>query len=252
MKKVWVLSYPISAQRRLIRLGWCPGWSEFLLGAHSLCWFCHEAAHFIKKKKKEIQNFKGQSKMCIPAHFQSVQNSKLPKWHKGQFYRVYISQAGRDMSLCTTEPTLYKMSYAPGQDSGQPPLPSPICAIWSVLSVSLLSACIIKLAIFVYPTTAQWRHWLDTHMQADLSLRRAHAVTSFCRFCCAQANFWLVCNRETYKVGIWWQLCKWYFSTFLHKNICCPGDSSEYPRPAKSHAFRVYTYGFSHAHARSH
>ena len=33
------------AQRRLIRLGECPGWSESSLGAHSFCWFCHVAAH---------------------------------------------------------------------------------------------------------------------------------------------------------------------------------------------------------------
>ena len=32
MKKPWVLSYPLSAHPRLIRLG-CPGWSESLLGA---------------------------------------------------------------------------------------------------------------------------------------------------------------------------------------------------------------------------
>ena len=34
MKKAWVLSYPLSAQRRLIRLGGCPGWSS-LRWAHS-------------------------------------------------------------------------------------------------------------------------------------------------------------------------------------------------------------------------
>ena len=34
MKKPWVLSYPLSAQRRLIRLGGCPGWSESSLGAY--------------------------------------------------------------------------------------------------------------------------------------------------------------------------------------------------------------------------
>ena len=28
MKKAWVLSYPLSAQLRLIRLGRCPGWSD--------------------------------------------------------------------------------------------------------------------------------------------------------------------------------------------------------------------------------
>ena len=65
MKKAWVLSYPLSAQRRLwsdwesslcaqwvakdtaktlIRLGGCPVWSESLLGAHSFCWFCHVEA----------------------------------------------------------------------------------------------------------------------------------------------------------------------------------------------------------------
>ena len=47
MKKAWVLSYPLSAQRRLIRLGGCQGWSESSLAAQSLCWFCHVAAHFI-------------------------------------------------------------------------------------------------------------------------------------------------------------------------------------------------------------
>ena len=31
--------------KTLIRLGRCPGWSESLLSAHSLCWFCHVAAH---------------------------------------------------------------------------------------------------------------------------------------------------------------------------------------------------------------
>ena len=49
MKKSWVLSYPLSAQRRLIRLGGCPGWSESSLGAHSFCWFCHVVAHISKQ-----------------------------------------------------------------------------------------------------------------------------------------------------------------------------------------------------------
>ena len=33
MKKGWVLSYPLSAKGRLIKLGGCPGWSESSLGA---------------------------------------------------------------------------------------------------------------------------------------------------------------------------------------------------------------------------
>ena len=45
MKKACVLSYPLSAQWTLMRLGGCPGWPESSLGAQSLCWFCHVAAH---------------------------------------------------------------------------------------------------------------------------------------------------------------------------------------------------------------
>ena len=45
IKKAWILSYPLSAQRRLlIRLGRCPDWSESSLGTQSFCWLCHEVA----------------------------------------------------------------------------------------------------------------------------------------------------------------------------------------------------------------
>ena len=57
MKKAWVLSYPLSAQRRLIRLGGCPGWSEPSLGAQSLCWFWHVAAQ-IRFRCRGLRIFK--------------------------------------------------------------------------------------------------------------------------------------------------------------------------------------------------
>ena len=46
MKKAWVLSYPLSAQRRLWS-DWADAQSDLSLRwAHMpLCWFCHEAAH---------------------------------------------------------------------------------------------------------------------------------------------------------------------------------------------------------------
>ena len=37
-RKLWS---SLSSQQRLIRLGRCPGWSEFSLGAQSFCWVCH-------------------------------------------------------------------------------------------------------------------------------------------------------------------------------------------------------------------
>ena len=48
MKKPWILSFQLTAQRRLIRLGGCQ--ADFqpdlcLRWAHiSMCWFCHAAA----------------------------------------------------------------------------------------------------------------------------------------------------------------------------------------------------------------
>ena len=43
MKKHLVLIYPLSAQWRLIRLGWCPGWLT-QWWPRSFCRFCHAAA----------------------------------------------------------------------------------------------------------------------------------------------------------------------------------------------------------------
>ena len=50
MKKAWVLSYPLSAQQWLIRLGW----SESSLGTQSFCWFCHEVAQLYMDRVKRI------------------------------------------------------------------------------------------------------------------------------------------------------------------------------------------------------
>ena len=47
MQKAWILSYPLAAQQRLIRLGRCLGWPESLLGAHPFCRFCHALAHMV-------------------------------------------------------------------------------------------------------------------------------------------------------------------------------------------------------------
>ena len=48
MKKSGVLSYPLSAQQRLIKWGGCPGWSESSLGAHSLLLSCCVSSHYSK------------------------------------------------------------------------------------------------------------------------------------------------------------------------------------------------------------
>ena len=47
MKKAWVLSYPLSAQRRLWS-DWADAQADLsLCWAQSFCWLCHEAANFM-------------------------------------------------------------------------------------------------------------------------------------------------------------------------------------------------------------
>ena len=47
LKKPWVLSYPLSTQRRLISLSGCPADPTLRWVHRSFCWFCFAAAHFI-------------------------------------------------------------------------------------------------------------------------------------------------------------------------------------------------------------
>ena len=64
MKKAWVLSYSLSAQRRR------PVWSESSLGAHSFCWFCHVTAQnndvliWLKKTSFQPRIFGGPNATC--------------------------------------------------------------------------------------------------------------------------------------------------------------------------------------------
>ena len=52
MKKAWVLSFPFKrTAKTLIRQSGCPGWSESLLGAQSLCWFSHVVAQMWISKR---------------------------------------------------------------------------------------------------------------------------------------------------------------------------------------------------------
>ena len=58
MEKPWALSYPLSAQRRLIRLVGYPGWSESSLGAHSFCWFCLVVTQIEMSRNRTYKTYK--------------------------------------------------------------------------------------------------------------------------------------------------------------------------------------------------
>ena len=125
MKKAWVLSYPLSAQRRLIRLGGCSGWSESSLGAHLLCWFGHVAAHMFFSALKRFDFKRWYRKNCDLSH----RVTKPTKWHvrpaKPQI-SLGIRPVWSESSLCAqwvakdqaffrqTEKTLIRLGGCPG------------------------------------------------------------------------------------------------------------------------------------------
>ena len=72
LKKAWVLSYPLSTQRKLIRLGGCLGWSESSLGAHSFRWFCHVVAQImtcINNENARKKSFQANNLVPINTNF---------------------------------------------------------------------------------------------------------------------------------------------------------------------------------------
>ena len=84
MKIAWVLSYPLSAQRRLWSV-WANVQADLsLCWAHmSFCWFCHEAAH--RSSINEPEHEKKKKKMAMSAQWkQLIEKSRECHNHKPQ------------------------------------------------------------------------------------------------------------------------------------------------------------------------
>ena len=106
MKKPWVLSCPMSAQRRLITLGGCSGWSESSLGAqvillvlswggsNILYWYaqtcpivpCHLSKCFARQSHVRLQDtarFEGRNKYLI--------NREMALIHEIYYFNLSLS-----------------------------------------------------------------------------------------------------------------------------------------------------------------
>ena len=90
--------------KTLIRLGGCPGWSDPSLGAQSLCWFCHVAAHLpvyihhitgLESKRPEIaKEIHHSEKSAI--HFGHCYRAR--SWTKQQGWRSSCGFNGKSWS----------------------------------------------------------------------------------------------------------------------------------------------------------
>ena len=113
MKKAWVLTYPLSAQRRLIRLVRCLGWSESSLGAHAillvLSWRLNCVSTFILVLKHvsaaQVKKVKTLSRiMLLLAGMQSCLNHSLEELlhsHKGNWRKLQIRSHVSDHGVAT-------------------------------------------------------------------------------------------------------------------------------------------------------
>ena len=92
MKKPWILSYRLRAQRRRwsdwadVRLGGCPGWSESSLGAQSLLVLPCCSSFQVAKARKKSMPFNLQHKYffareCILPLYLKKTMKRSPEWH---------------------------------------------------------------------------------------------------------------------------------------------------------------------------
>ena len=94
MKKAWVLSYPMSAQRRL-RSDWANAQADLSLRwAQSFCWFCREVAH-ISHRRTANQN----QKQLPPPDYQRLEFT---------FSHLFLLKVHRDSKLRKNKSLRYR------------------------------------------------------------------------------------------------------------------------------------------------
>ena len=114
--------------KSLIRLSGCPGWSESSLGAQSLCWFCHVAAHrFYCMCSQE-------TKPSVVSHY-SRDMTKPTKWVCAQ-RRLRSAQSHQSLR-CTWIAKDPSLLHADSEDSDQ----TGRCQGWSESSLGAHSFC---------------------------------------------------------------------------------------------------------------
>ena len=115
-------------QRRHIRLGRCPGWSESLLGAQSLRWFCHVPAQMSQITRKGTRVLCGlcSFKRACAAFQRGQISGSLSEASSTRFYCVCKQQ--RLWRDCPDVQALVGLHWCAGS-----PEPSPVAYVISIL-----------------------------------------------------------------------------------------------------------------------
>ena len=209
MNKAWVLSYPLSAQRRLIRLDGCPGWSESSLGGQvSLL----------------VLSCTGWS--VFDVRFMGSQWQKLSTWRQQRLWSDWVHGQtkcpGRSVSLLATQ-VIWASAWqnqqsdcAPCEDLDQPGHPPSLIRVFAVH--------MNKAWVLSYPVSTQRRlirldgcpGWSESSLGGQVILL-VLSCTGWLDFdVCFMGSQWQ-------KLSTWGQRRLW--SDWVHAQTECPGRS---------------------------
>ena len=102
LKKHWVLSYPLSALQRLIRLRGCHADLSLRWVHMPYCWFCHEAAQItsffirenydLKSKHLQIYTYMQECMFYMSMHFNGGFNNRTIEPGHSKTYKMVCTQ----------------------------------------------------------------------------------------------------------------------------------------------------------------
>ena len=197
-KRVWILSYSYSAQRRLIRLVGCPGWSESSLCVHIilLVLSCRGSIFFWNKLLIYLLH----SKVTCYSMLENVlwriclTDGRLKDCSLRHILITWAATWQNQQNECT-----------PSEDSDQPGHPP---SLNRVFAVRMKKAWVLS-----YPLSAQRRLWSDwADAQADLSLRWAHShfvgfVMSRLTWLTCITMLWIISKQKYFLISILQTIC---------------------------------------------
>ena len=105
----------------------CPGWSESSLGAHSLCWFCHEVAQIcsvLDLSFKVMRNEPDHEKTCLQRYTIRLNSNWSAQLQKESRFLIWATSCQNQQNDC-----------APSKDSDQPGHPPTMIRVFAVHSV---------------------------------------------------------------------------------------------------------------------
>ena len=218
MRKPRVLSYPLSAQRRLISLGGCPGWSESSLDAQVICWFLSCGG----SNQTSFEIFGSKCKDC------TIRNKILYAYYKmHQCYYYTAMKKKKKKSMTSKLRQNSAVIFFINRQNNSNKIISTILMFYPRNWVYKYFTRILNswiLAKIPHPVTLSW-HYIDrslpcTCMSDCKKSRQYHFTTGMSR---PSSNLWPSVPRSRY-YQLSYRVVFWSESKTTYSQFCCTYD----------------------------